>query len=69
MANHAMVGPRAIDDSDPTSMRRGVELALVRYPARFAEPVWAWASSVQSPVEQPELVFRSLSPGPDLPVP
>jgi len=36
---NAMVDPGAIDDSDPTSMRRAVELALVRYPARFAELV------------------------------
>jgi hypothetical protein len=29
----------AIDESDPTSMRHAVELALARCPARFAEPV------------------------------
>jgi hypothetical protein len=35
----AMEDRGAIDGSDPTSMRRAVELALGRYPARFAELV------------------------------
>jgi hypothetical protein len=35
----ALEGPGAIDESDPTSMRHAVELALARCPARFAEPV------------------------------
>jgi hypothetical protein len=39
MVNHARVDPGAIDESDPTSMRHAVELALARCPARFAEPV------------------------------
>jgi hypothetical protein len=39
MVNRALVDPRAIDESDPTSMRRAVELALGRCPARFAELV------------------------------
>ena len=62
---NAMVDPGAIDDSDPTAMRRAVALALVRYPARFAELVYV---RVSSPAEQSELVFLSLSHAPDLPV-
>jgi hypothetical protein len=58
-----MVDRVAIDESDPTSMRRVLELALGRYPARFAESAEAWASPVQSPVE-PDPVSPSLSHAP-----
>jgi len=63
---NAMGDPGAIDESDPISMRHVVELALAQYPARFAELVQTRASSAQSPVEQPELVFLSPSRAPDL---
>jgi hypothetical protein len=39
MVNHALVDPEAIDESDPTSMRHAVELALGRCPAQLAELV------------------------------
>ena len=58
----------AIDESDPTSMHRAVELALGRCPARFAELVWAWALSPQPPAEEPEFVSQSFARAPDLPV-
>jgi hypothetical protein len=64
----ALEDREAIDESDPASMRRAVALVLARYPARFAEPAWARASSVQLPAELPAFVFRSLSPAPDLSV-
>jgi hypothetical protein len=60
----ALEDPGAIDESDPTSMRHAVELALGRCRARFA--ALAWALAAQSPVEQPELVFPSPSRAPDL---
>lgn len=65
-----MEDPLASDDSGPTSKRRAAQLALALggSPARFAELVWASASSTQSPAKQPEFVFLSLSHAPDLPV-
>jgi hypothetical protein len=39
MVNRAMARPGAIDDSDPISMRRAVELARVRSQEQLAELV------------------------------
>lgn len=66
MVNRAAADPGATDDSDRASIRRVAELSLVPCPAQFAEWVQAWA---QPAVEQPELVFLSLSHAPGLLVP